>query len=688
MFSQRSDDLRIDRYTGPYERWVYSPELGQPFVFPPHADISAGYFTAMLEGGDTLPFPAGLNARLPPIWAPDDVGHTILPFAFHRLIPHQKNDKLDQDVAALLKDAGDARFRVNFPIRPDAWVDDYDPGSGMEGWVAPATPPKAIIAVIDDGIPFAGRAFLGSDGRTRISHCWLQSAPAQERDAVPFGRELANAEIDTLRAGAGHDEAEAYRRSGTLLEGREGRGGLLRRAATHGAQVLAAAAGNGPGIRAEPIGDDVQIIAVELPNAISWETSGFGKETYILSALHYVFDRARRIAAATGSDPAELPLFVNLSYGWNAGRHDGGSVLDDAIGHLVTERRKFQPLTQILMPTGNEFDADLHAHIDESRFSNGACRLGWQVQPDDMTCSYMEIWFPEGMDPSEYQVDLIPPHGQLSGRGELPVSPDPALPDGDPRRFVEIEMGGRNIGQLSADMDRGTRWRVLIALLPTWHMPGQMRAAPPGRWTVEVSRTAQASPLSEGEAIRIWVQRDDDPVRIGTGGRQSYLVDLGSRPAKDELAIYDGRLDLVRGYGGLSAIATSPGVTRVGGYESFTGYPCRYSGSPGISANGALPPEVDVSAPCDRSRLRPGMPSAGVFSGSRAMLSGTSAACPQVTRLFALNCVAGRDIWHGFENRPAHLGNSRKEPVSPIATAQHNARLGGRIAPPPKRLLL
>ncbi|SDN82027.1 hypothetical protein SAMN05216196_102216 [Lutimaribacter pacificus] len=688
MFAERPDHLRIDRYSGPYERWVYSPELGQPFVFPPHTDISAGYFTALLEGGNTLPFPAGVAARLPPIWAPGDVGHTILPFAFHRLIPHRRNDRLDQDVAELLKQAGKARYRVNFPIRPDAWVPDYARGRAMDGWTPPATRPKAIVAVIDDGIPFAGRAFLDAVGRTRISHCWLQSAPALPRDAVPFGRELVNAEIDALRAGSAGNEAEAYRRSGTLLDGREGRGGLLRRTATHGAQVLAMAAGNGPGIPADPMGDEVQIIAVELPNAISWETSGFGKETYVLSALHYIFDRARRIAAETGSDPAELPLFVNLSYGWNAGRHDSGSALDDAIQHLVDARRAIQPLTQIMMPTGNEFAAGLHAHIDEPRMSNGACRLGWQVQPDDMTCSYLEIWFPQGMDPSEYQIDLIPPHGQLSGRGELPVTPDPALPGGDPRRFVEIEMGGQNIGQLSADLDRGTRWRVLVALLPTWHKPGQTRAAPAGRWTVEVSRTAQASPLPEGSAIRLWVQRDDDPVRMGTGGRQSYLVDLGPPPIPDDLAIYDGRMDLIRGYGGLSAIATAPGVTRVAGYEALTGFPCRYSGSTGISAGGATAPDIDASAPCDRSRLRPGMPSAGVLGGSRGMLSGTSAACPQVTRLFALNCVAGRDIWHGFGDRPTHLRNSRQEPTTPIATAQHHARLGTRIAPGPTRLRL
>ncbi len=681
MLQDRPEAERIDRYSGPYERWVYTPELGQPFVFPQGTDLRAGYFTAVLEGGDTMPFPQGVGARLPPVWAPGDVGHTILPFAFAQLDDSASDGSLDRMLARTLQNAGGARYRVNFPIQPDAWVPDYDRTAAMEGWAAPATPPKAIVAVIDDGLPFANRAFLDAQGKTRISHCWLQSAPATNRDAVPFGRELVNAQIDTMRADAAGDEATLYRRSGVLRDGPEGRGGLLRRAATHGAQVVGLAAGNTQAMGETPMPDDVAIIAAELPNAISWETSGFGKESYLLAALHYIFDRARRIATATGASAEELPLFVNLSYGWNAGRHDGGAILDSAIETMLTARRALQPLTEIVMPTGNEFAVDLHAHVDEAQMKNGACRLGWQVQPDDKTCSYLEIWFPQGLDPSQYQIDLIPPHGQLSGQGELPMTPDKALAGGDPRRFVEIEMNGHNIGQMSADFDRGTRWRAMIALLPTCPKHAADRRAPAGRWTVVISRTAQASPLPRGEAIKLWVQRDDDPVQINTGGRQSYLVDLQPPPRPHDLPVYDGRLDLVRGYGGLSAIACLPGVVRVGGYEGSSGYPSRYSGASPITAEGPGSPELQVSAPSDRSRLRPGVPTMGVLSGCRSGLMGTSAACPQVTRALALNAVAGRDIWDGFVPRPAHLGHPRQEPQTDIARHQHAARLGARLLP-------
>jgi hypothetical protein len=688
MFNQRPDAARIDRYAGPYERWVHSPELGQPFVFPPWVDPETCHFTALLEGGNQTPPPEMSGVRLPPIWAPGDIGHDVLPFAFEELGRAPTPETLDQDIAGGLARTGAARYRVNFPIQPDAWVRSYAPQDAMQRWTRPATPPKAIVAVIDDGIPFANRDFLDGQGATRISHCWLQSAPARPSDAVPHGRELVNADIDTLRARAAGHEATAYRLSGTLLPGLAGRGGLMRRTATHGAQVMGLAAGNGARPDMAPMPDDVAIIAVELPNAISWETSGFGKEAYLLSALHYIFDRARRIAGETGADPEELPLFVNVSYGWNAGRHDGGSALDAAIEHLLAERRAIQPLTQVVMPTGNEFAADLHAHVDESRMATGACRLGWQVQPDDKTCSYLEIWFPPGMDPSEYQVDLIPPHGQLSGRGELPMTPDATLTGGDPRRFVEIEMNGLNIGQMSADKDRGTRWRAMVALLPTCrNKPNQNRLAPAGRWTVVISRTAQASPLPAGAAIKLWVQRDDDPVAIGTGGRQSYLLELSPGPRPDVIGVYDGRRDLVRGYGGLSAIATADGVTRVGGYEALTGYPCRYSGASPIGLDKAGTPEVDASAASDRSRLRPGVTTMGVLSGTRSVLAGTSAACPQVTRAMVLNVVAGRGLWDGFFERPSHLANSRREPQTPIAKMQHVARLGARLLPVAERPL-
>ncbi len=69
---------------------------------------------------------------------------------------------------------------------------------------------------------------------------------------------------------------------------------------------------------------------MQLPGTVAWDTSGFGKEMFMLSALHYIFNLASEIARACDCE-GELPLVVNFSYGWTVGRHDGQSEMEIAI---------------------------------------------------------------------------------------------------------------------------------------------------------------------------------------------------------------------------------------------------------------------------------------------------------------------------------------------------------------------
>lgn len=676
-----SPPRRIDAYAGPYERWAFTEALGKPFALPPELMEGSARFTALVE---SAPGPAELAAagfRLPLIWQATGAAPSVLPAALETALP------LQGDLAGSLSDAltaapGAARYRLGFPIGQDSWTENFDPAAPAPGWEAPAKPPRAIVAVIDSGIPFAHRAFLGSDGRSRVSHVWLQSAPAEASAAVPFGREIANGRIDSLLTQAGGNEALCYRLAGIERPGPGGRADLSRRAATHGAHVTGLAAGNSS-LFGDEMPDEVQIIAVQLPDAISWDTSGIGKDAYLLAALHYVMVRARDIAAnlaTPGQEIAELPLFINLSFGWTAGRHDGGSALEEAMAALVEERRKLQARTMLVLPTGNDFANRQHAVFEATDLRDGPCALGLRVQPDDKTCSYIELWFPQDAAPDAFQVTLTPPHGRTEGGGSLRVGSDPAFLDGDPRRFVDLTIGGEVIGQMSADLHRGTRWRALIALLPSLPLRGHARHTPPGLWQLEVQ-------AMDGKAlgpVDIWVQRDEDPVALGTGGRQAYLVPLSVEPRPDPLRIYDGRLDRVRGYGALNAIATGGSVMRIGGYQRLDGRPSAYSGSAaltptadGAEIRGAAP---HVSAVSDESRLRPGILSIGSYGGMLARFFGTSVAAPQVVRRMVLNTLAGRDVWDGFTDRPDSLANG--EPLDAVSAAQHAARLGTRICPP------
>ncbi|MBS8259331.1 hypothetical protein DYI23_03770 [Roseibium polysiphoniae] len=704
MYLKRAHEERIERYAGPYERWVFSEELGRPFAFPAIAQGPSGYYTALMEG-DGLPQDSDqMSVRLPPLWKPDHKSLKITPFAFHDPQMNDPRRRVQQDttVARMLGSARthakrqpaaiSPRFRVNFPVAPGSWVNDYRVDTAPSEWTPPPRKPKAIIGVIDDALPFAHRCFLNSDGGTRISHCWLQSGQAEPTASVPFGREFVNAEIDGLRHQFPADERQQYRQAKATAPDMPELGNHLMRHATHGAHVLGLAAGNGSIYPDYPLDDDILIIGVQLPNTIAWDTSGFGKEMYMLSALHYIFERSRRIARHFESP--ELPLVVNFSYGWSAGRHDGNSEMEIAIEELLKLRREEQAATEIVMPIGNNFQSRIHGRFSEQDFDQDKLRVHWHLQPDDGTSSYLEMWLPEEIDPAGYTVTLTPPDRPGGPNPtSIDISPDMDLSgqdDGDPRRFEEIELKGEVIGQMSADKHRGNRWRIMIALIPTIYRRGVARKAPSGTWTVELSRSPKSSKLGEGENILIWLQRDDDPSDLKTHGRQSYLLAPENPQAmqfvrpKSPVRKYSADVPNISGFGATNAVAASASTTRVSGYILQSGHPSDYSGAGGVKKvpDGSYVswgPQPEVSAVTDQSRTQPGIWSIGTTSGTRSKLIGTSAAAPSVARLMVRNAAAGRPLLDGFG---AELDLPSTEADDDTTMVQHKACVGIHTAPP------
>lgn len=703
---------RVRQYTGPYERWVFGENLGRPFSFPAIRDWTSPYFAALMDSSAPLPdvstvkFRAEpgepverVDVRYPPLWKGGD-GFSVRPFCFYdpetsnETEPDSLADWIDlllelfdsfteglDEAAGVIKRA---RYRVNFPIDPVSWTQDYDADRAVDGYTPLATAPKAIVAVIDDGIPFANRAYLNSDGKTRISNCWLQAARSSGPSAVPFGREVSNGDIDGWRNEFGRDEAAMYTAAGAIDPDLPEMGNYLLRETTHGAHIMSMAAGEPLEASSQPSMDDIEVIAVQLPNSISWDTSGFGKEMYMLSALHYIFERADRIAAAHGVP--ELPLVINFSYGWSAGRHDGHSEMDTAMQELLEKRRALAP-TYLVMPSGNSYEDDMHANFQEADFTNNEISIGWQVQPDDRTSSYVEMWLPEGLDPDGYTFEVTPPGGSsLDTTPSLVVRGAPRFPRGDPRNFVNLRAGGAVVGQMSVDKNRGTRWRAMVALAPS--VPVRMvdgtptRWAASGLWTLTLKRKAGADPLGADDYINVWAQRDDDPSELRTGGRQSYLVDPNRVPAlKPALPEYKQPLSVVRGFGSMNGVANADLVTRVGGYVSSDDLPAPYSAAGGmLNTNGATPDlwgkHVTVSGVSDRSPALPGTVARGVFSGARSILIGTSGASPQVARLIVRALADGLDPMSGLSPRSYNYTN-------PIQNIHLEARLGQYKAPGP-----
>ena len=146
------------------------------------------------------------------------------------------------------------------------------------------------------------------------------------------------------------------------------------------------------------------------------------------------------------------------------------------------------------------------------------------------------------------------------------------------------------------------------------------------------------------------------------GGRQSTL---------------EGAPNLVLGNGTLSAIATTPSVTRVAGFVASTRRPVPYSSAggligvaPGEREWGAQPAFAAVS---DQGVMRPGLPSIGTVSGSGARLIGTSAAAALASRFMVANAAKGLKLTEGLVDLPA--------PQPDESELSLRARLGSGLVP-------
>lgn len=268
-------------------------------------------------------------------------------------------------------------------------------------------------------------------------------------------------------------------------------------------------------------------------------------------------------------------------------------------------------------------------------------------------------------------------------QGRLSIKPGNAKTfAGDPSQYIDLVNNGKVIGQLSADQHNGDRWRAMLALIPTAYTRGEKRRAESGTWKIDIIRALEADKLTKAQLIDVWVQRDDDPANMGTGAKQSYLVDFACPyPPKERVDKSPYKLDLITGFGSMNAIASSPNTTRVGGYIYNTGRPSDYSSSGGVYLNNnniaMFRPghrQVDLMAVADQSRLRLGTPSIGVYSGSTSRFVGTSVAAPAVVRLAAINAAKNISLFDGIkpvlggaiDEFPTQITIAREKPSSRV----------------------
>lgn len=505
-----------------------------------------------------------------------------------------------------------------------------------------AAPPRrdiVVTAVIDDSIGIANERFRNVDGTTRVRQYWAQAVEAAEVHAgkatVVIGQEFSGAEVDTHLAAAPSEPAfyRALRQQATAqarapegatnAAGRFGEPGFRQPVGlldSHGTHVMDLAAG--APMQQAPA--DRPIVAVEVPALATLDTSGARLNSFALQALMRVIDWADSWTDPDTGETVRVSLVVNFSFGISAGPKDGTGFLETEMGRLIDARNAEGLPTKLVLPSGNNYRDQLTA---AAQVPAGESRsIDWRVLPADHSVSYLELRLPTA---AKSEVTLTTPNGD-----SVTVGRDPAVhawtgADGTPLGAVYIRPSPSVAG----------RTRITIALAPTVGFDPARPRAPAGAYRVTISNTGTA-------ALPFWadVQRDDTPTGYPIHGRQSYLEDDGVRDRDPDLKDYDRPTasSAIRRAGTMSAFATSasPHIFAVGGSfadDTRPGMgvpeatePSYYTASGPTRAPAAHNPAL--GAITEEGRAHPGVMAAGTFSGGTSLVSGTSAAAPQIAR--------------------------------------------------------
>lgn len=491
---------------------------------------------------------------------------------------------------------------------------------------------RALVAVIDDGINLVhARVRTGRHG-SRVAAAWVQDGvhPGREGGAsdLPFGCELTQTEIETALREAPNEEVALHRLD--LLNPARPGPVSLDRAIAHGTHVLDLAAGAAPeDASAAALG----VLAVQLPALVTLDSSGATLKPFLLAALAYVLDRARRLSA---SADRPLPLVINLSYGL-LGAPDGDPWFAAAVTDLLA-RHEVDPRggrVEMTLPSGNQNLTRAHASRDVIAGSTAEMTLTLRLLPDDRTPSYLDLWLPA--DATDIALALLPP--DASRDPEAMARP---IPRGTPAVLARSDgKGGIDPASVIASIRPSAEAqgrRLLLAFAPTLAPTPSRRSCPAGAWRVEVRAHCPS-----GGAIEAWVRRDDAPLGHRRRGRQPYLDDPAYLrfDARGAPQAYDPKPPgLVRRAGTLSDLGALSETWVVGGYRADGDRAdcALYTATAGRARH------PDLAAPSDGSHIRRGVRAAATRSGASTRLAGTSVAAPQVARMLAEDLAVAPEL--------------------------------------------
>jgi len=358
-----------------------------------------------------------------------------------------------------------------------------------------------VVGVIDDGCPFAHSNLSDRSGRTRVRYLWDQGASVSEESASPTWERPNGFPNGLETRGATLDRYKARFAQGNVYAAL-GMDRITGRRRTHGNAVCHLGAGGHVPVdmtdrTAAAIPDSqLPVVFVQLPLRTVADTTGGSIGYHVLDALHYIVARANDLAVSTGA-PASCRTVINLSYGSVAGPHDGTSLVESAIADFLVRHDK----TSLVVAAGNSNLDALHVELFVP--AQGTRVVDWMVGPDNPLESYLEIWWPQGVDLDDMEVGLA-----CDGKEDSVIA---------------------TIGSMATDDAADPRCAVVFCRKVAQGLHGTMtllairatrgeRRAQPGRWKVSIHNRGQKGV----RGVHLWVERND--LVLGQHRRQQSLL--------------------------------------------------------------------------------------------------------------------------------------------------------------------
>ena len=294
----------------------------------------------------------------------------------------------------------------------------------------------AVIGIIDSGFDLTHPCFNDAQGESRILAAWDQVGLGSIKGPPPaefgYGVEVTPPKIGPNVKAQGS----------IVIKNAEKKG-------AHGTSVACIAAGNGlpDGARAG-VAPEAELILVSYRNDVP-----VGGSSFLLDAINFILLRA-----------GNKPVVINISQGDNLGAHDGTSLLERAIDHLIEKRR-----VAIVCSAGNERRGMHHAQGLVTPGRDFSLYFDLNINENEKIDEDMiEIWY-RGED--RFMVALTPPGGDRSafirpGEAEMITFADGT------RAFVCSETDDPNNGdnQIAITLEKGEGWKAgrgEVTLRPT-----------------------------------------------------------------------------------------------------------------------------------------------------------------------------------------------------------------------------